>query len=343
MKQTQRPLVILLAILLVLGIVLMTFNPLVAKASGSLETPTYFNPYNATATPSADGALYHTVLEGQAPDSIARLYGITVSTLLTNNNLEWTSIINIGDVLLIRRANERLPGEIVATPTSLAGSIIIGTVMAGSAVTADTLGSLGGGTSGTTLGGISVGGANSTNMGSSLDGGAKGTGSGQDLGANPAGGRLDGSMLGDTETGEYLGSSYEQVQAQMISQFSLSGALVNLAGTPVPPELAMAAALNGEAYILLPAGDAGLRTATAVSAEGVKVLTIGEQNVLAIPAIQAVALAPNAEKLAKSPEVTPNLVERIFSNNTKYLALAVILMVLIGLLLLVISTRRLRQ
>ena len=303
----------------------MAFNPPTASAAGSSETPTYVNPYNATATPSADGAIYHTVLEGQVPDTIARLYGIDVNTLLANNDLEWTSIINIGDILLIRNANERLPGEVLATPTPAAGSSNAGTPVAGGVGTADTVGSLGGG-------------ANGTPSGTSL-----GSGTGQDLGAAAESEGLEAAVLADAESGEGMGSSYEQVQAQMIAQFSQSGALVNLAGTPVPPELAMSAALNGEAYILLPDGESGLRTATAVSEAGVAVVTIGEKNALAIPAIQAAALAPDAEKQAKSLEVTPNLVERIFSNNTKYLALAVILMVLIGLLLLVISTRRLRQ
>jgi LysM repeat protein len=314
-----------MALLMISGLLLMAFNPPTASAAGSSETPTYVNPYNATATPSADGAIYHTVLEGQVLYTIATLYGIDVNSLLANNNLEWTSIINIGDILLIRNANERLPGEVLATPTPAAGSSNAGTPVAGGVGTADTVGSLGGGANGT------------------APGGSLGSGTGQDLGAAAESEGLEPAMFADTESGEGMGSSYEQIQAQMIGQFSLSGALVNLAGTPVPPELAMSAALNGEAYILLPDGESGLRTATAVSESGVVVLTIGEKNALAIPAIQAAALAPNTEKLAKNPDLTPNLVERIFSNNTKYLALAVILMVLIGLLLLVISTRRLRQ
>lgn len=298
------------------GLGLLVFNPLHASAAGTSETPTYVDLFNSTATPSADGAIYHTVLEGQVPYTIALMYGIDVYTLLANNNLENNAILNIGDVLLIRNANELLPGEVVITPTHSFGNSSSGTPVTGVG-TADTVGSLGGG-------------ANGTASGSGLGSGTKD----DDLNAIEA--EEDGSEEG-------MSISYEQLQAQMIGQFSLSGALVNLSGTPVPPELAMSAALNGEAYILLPNGESGQRTATAVTNNGVTVLTIGEQKALAIPAIQAVALAPNAEKLTKSSAVTPNLVERIFSNNTKYLALAVILMVLIGLLLLVISTRRLKQ
>ncbi|MGB4594887.1 MAG: LysM peptidoglycan-binding domain-containing protein [Anaerolineaceae bacterium] len=316
-----------MAILMILGLILMAFNPLAAKASGGLDTPTYVSPYNVTATPSADGAIYHTVLEGQVPYSIAALYGIDVNTLLANNNLESTSIINIGDILLIRNANERLPGEVVLSPTPAAGGLTAGTPQAGTADTADTVGSLGGGTNSTAVAGSS----------------GLGSGTNQDLGATTEGFDLEGAMASDVESAGGVDSSYEQVRARMIEQFSQSGALVNLSGTPVPPELAMNASLNGEAYILLPEGVAGLRTATAVSQEGVAVVKIGEQQALAIPAVQAVALAPDAVKLPKDAEVTPNLIDRIFSDNTKYLALAVILMVLIGLLLLVISTRRLKQ
>ena len=324
MKQKQRIPVYFMAILLISGLIFMAFNTPIARASGSLETPTYISPYNVTATPSADGAIYHTVLEGQVPYTIAALYGIDVYTLLANNELENDAVINIGDILLIRRANERLPGEVVITPTPAASGLTVGTPHGSGAGTAETVGSLGGGTDG------------------SVPAGELGSITGEDLDEIVNGDGLEGEMASDAES-EGLEYSYEQLQARMIEQFCQSGALVNLSGTPVPPELAMSASLNGEAYILLPEGVTGLRTATAVSEAGVAVVSVGAQQALAIPALQAVVLAPDADKIAKNPEVTPNLVERIFSNNTKYLALAVILMVLIGLLLLVISTRRLKQ
>lgn len=376
MKHKYQVPVFLMAILMVFGLLMIAFNTPIASAAGTLETPTYVNPYNATATPSADGAIYHTVLEGQSPYVIAALYGIDVATLLENNDLGWDSVINIGDVLLIRNVNELLPGEVVATATPAVNTLTNGSQPAGGSGTADTVGSLGVGVNGTlptgslnlnasgtaqagSLGdaanGALPGGEPASSvvggvLGEEIPSGAVGTGLGGVPGSEAsqnsgeaAGETNEEQLISEKDIKAMLELTYEQLRAYLIDHFSQTGVLVNLAGTPVAPDMAMTAALNGEAYIVLPEGEAGLRTATAISDQGVSVLTVGEQQSMAIPAIQAVALAPEAVKDAKSAELTPNLVERIFSNNTKYLALAVILMVLIGLLLLVISTRRLRE
>lgn len=292
----------------------MAVTPPNALAAGGANTPNSATHYAATATPSADGALYHTVLEGQNPYMIAEMYGIDIDSLLAKNNLDYSSIINIGDVLLIRTASERLPGEVVSTstPTPIAN------------------------------GGNQTG---QSNMAGSLGNGNSSAAASTSLGAGTSD-ELDAAaedLEPDSKEQTGANSSYALLQAQLIQKFSQSGQLVNLAGTPIVPEMAMSAAQSGEAYILLPSGEAGMRTATAVAASGVLVMTLGEENNLAIPAIQAVALSPDAQKLTKSAAENPNLIERIFSNNTKYLALAVILMVLIGLLLLVISARRLRE
>jgi len=320
MKLKQPFYVICIALLMVSGLLVMVVIPPVASAAGGANTPNPVSHYLATATPSADGALYHTVLEGQNPYMIAELYGIDIDSLLTKNNLDYSSIINIGDVLLIRTASERLPGEVVDTSTL--------TPMANEGNQtgqSNTAGSLGNGNSSA---------AASTSLGAETS---------HDLGAATEGEQLAEGLGLDSEGQAGANGSYALLQAQLIQQFSQSGQLVNLANTPIAPEMAMSAAQSGDAYIRLPSGETGMRTATAVAALGVPVMTLGEHNNLAIPAIQAVALSPDAQKLIKSAAETPNLVERIFSNNTKYLALAVILMVLIGLLLLVISARRLRE
>ena len=82
MKLKQPFYVICIALLMVSGLLVMVEFPGRFSAGGA-NTPNPVSHYLATATPSADGALYHTVLEGQNPYMIAELYGIDIDSLLT--------------------------------------------------------------------------------------------------------------------------------------------------------------------------------------------------------------------------------------------------------------------
>lgn len=205
-------------------------NTPTASASGAAGTPDLTFLLSATATPSEDGAIYHTVLEGQVPYTIATLYGIDVYDMLAKNGLDATAVIHVGDILLIRYANERLPGEVVITPTR---------------------------------------------------------------------------MTADTSTG-------------------------NSSLGPVASMGSLGAGATGDAVAPTPGSD--LYQTSLTQGENPNSEVSSTTNTVA-----------DVEVMAKEAEAAPGIVQRIFSDHTKYLALAVILMVLLGLLLLVISTSRLRQ
>lgn len=59
--------------------------------------------YTQTATPGPDGYIKHTVLEAQFLYTIATLYDVPVEEILKLNNLTLDSIINPGDVLIIKK------------------------------------------------------------------------------------------------------------------------------------------------------------------------------------------------------------------------------------------------
>lgn len=59
--------------------------------------------YKYTATPGPDGYIKHTVLEAQFLFHIAELYGVDLQEILALNNLTVDSIINPGDILIIKK------------------------------------------------------------------------------------------------------------------------------------------------------------------------------------------------------------------------------------------------
>ncbi len=65
--------------------------------------------YTQTATPGPDGYIKHTVLEAQFLYTIATLYDVPVEEILKLNNLTLDSIINPGDVLLIKKIEMPTP------------------------------------------------------------------------------------------------------------------------------------------------------------------------------------------------------------------------------------------
>ena len=62
-----------------------------------------------------DGGIRHTVLEGQFLITIAEMYGITLNELLTKNNLTADSLLQPGDILIIREGGEIILGQPSAT------------------------------------------------------------------------------------------------------------------------------------------------------------------------------------------------------------------------------------
>ena len=86
--------------------------------SGATAVPIY---YVTTATPNADGALWHTVRSGQTLIGIAQAYGVSVSEIKTLNNLT-TDAIYVGDTLLIVPAGTPAPSA-TPTPSSTATAV----------------------------------------------------------------------------------------------------------------------------------------------------------------------------------------------------------------------------
>jgi len=72
--------------------------------------------YSQTATPGLDGGIRHTVLDGQFLITIAEMYGITLNELLTKNNLTADSLIQPGDILIIREGGDINLGQPTGTP-----------------------------------------------------------------------------------------------------------------------------------------------------------------------------------------------------------------------------------
>ncbi len=72
--------------------------------------------YSQTATPGLDGGIRHTVLDGQFLITIAEMYGITLNELLTKNNLTYESLIQPGDILIIREGGDINLGQPTGTP-----------------------------------------------------------------------------------------------------------------------------------------------------------------------------------------------------------------------------------
>jgi LysM repeat protein len=74
------------------------------------------NPF-MTVTPQPDGAIVHTVQEGQALWNISAAYGVTIDELLKLNNLTNTSVIFVGQKILVRAAGPAMSNTPAGTDT----------------------------------------------------------------------------------------------------------------------------------------------------------------------------------------------------------------------------------
>jgi LysM repeat protein len=92
-----------------------SYVPLATSAATAV--PVY---YVTTATPDADGSVWHTVRSGQTLIGIAQAYGVAVSEIKALNNLT-TDAIYVGDTLLIFPAGTPVPSPMPsATGTATA-------------------------------------------------------------------------------------------------------------------------------------------------------------------------------------------------------------------------------
>ena len=115
MKNPKPPFALLL--LAVLIAVLLAGNlfllPTWARAAGQEQQPSLTassNPFGIIlSTPAPDGSVSHTVQEGEVLINIAKAYGITLDELLALNALTAESIIQPGQVLVIRQATSPQP------------------------------------------------------------------------------------------------------------------------------------------------------------------------------------------------------------------------------------------
>jgi len=115
MKNPKAPFALLL--LAVLIAVLLAGNlfllPAWARAAGQEQQPSLTasrNPFGIIlSTPAPDGSISHTVQEGEFLINIAEAYGITLDELLALNSLTAESVIQPGQVLVIRQATSPQP------------------------------------------------------------------------------------------------------------------------------------------------------------------------------------------------------------------------------------------
>ena len=94
-------------------------NPTLAPGTLATPLPTQEPFFTVqTVTPGVDGALIHEVQAGQSLYSIAEAYGITLEELFAMNNLTQNSVLQPGDLLLIREASPATPTlQITSSPT----------------------------------------------------------------------------------------------------------------------------------------------------------------------------------------------------------------------------------
>ncbi|MGV8049464.1 MAG: LysM peptidoglycan-binding domain-containing protein [Anaerolineaceae bacterium] len=80
-----------------------------------------------TSTPALDGSISHTVQSGEFLITIAQQYGVSLDELLVLNNLTADSILQIGQVLLIKRGETPLPaltsGTVIAATATIRPSL----------------------------------------------------------------------------------------------------------------------------------------------------------------------------------------------------------------------------
>ncbi|MFZ3069755.1 MAG: LysM peptidoglycan-binding domain-containing protein, partial [Anaerolineaceae bacterium] len=90
------------------------------------QTPLGFYIFQ-TATPDRDGSISHTVQSGEFLITIAQGYGISLDELLVLNNLTADTIIQPGQILLIKRGETPLPaltsGTVLAPTATLRPSL----------------------------------------------------------------------------------------------------------------------------------------------------------------------------------------------------------------------------
>jgi len=79
--------------------------------SGDAVEPVAAPPLQSTSTPRADGAIVHAVEPGQALWTIAAIYGVDLNDLLRLNDLTEESLVQPGDLLIVRP-----PPTATATP-----------------------------------------------------------------------------------------------------------------------------------------------------------------------------------------------------------------------------------
>ena len=125
------------------GTVYYTFDVLPAKDPGEVSVEVAapvlqdtavpgaapaFTPF-VTSTPAADGAIRHTVQPGEALWSIAISYGVTIAEIQEFNGIPADStVIQVGQVLIIRPAGAAAPSATIAPTGELTPTLTVAPV-----------------------------------------------------------------------------------------------------------------------------------------------------------------------------------------------------------------------
>lgn len=97
-------------------------SPGISPPKGTPDTSQFVVPI-ATSTPNPDGSVSHQVQQGQSPWAIAIAYGVHIADLVSLNHLAPTPVLQVGQILLIRRGSASTQGTPLPEATGTAPSV----------------------------------------------------------------------------------------------------------------------------------------------------------------------------------------------------------------------------
>lgn len=84
-------------------------NPGITRPKDTPDASQFMVPV-VTSTPNPDGSVSHQVQQGQSPWAIAIAYGVHIADLVSLNHLAPTPVLQVGQILLVRRGSASVQG-----------------------------------------------------------------------------------------------------------------------------------------------------------------------------------------------------------------------------------------
>ena len=99
-------------------------SPGISPPKGTPDTSQFVVPI-VTSTPNPDGSVSHQVQQGQSPWAIAIAYGVHIADLVSLNHLAPTPVLQVGQILLVRRGSAPTQGTPSPEATGLMPSAAV--------------------------------------------------------------------------------------------------------------------------------------------------------------------------------------------------------------------------